>query len=92
MSGRLKVWLNDSPVMTKNIRSRAIIDQFSTTVQLRPGVNWMMVRLNNAVGDMGFYFRLTDKNGDGIERVKFNAPKTLAKTKQHPVNGEKEGA
>ena len=92
MSGRLKVWLNDSPVMTKNIRSRAIIDQFSTTVQLRPGVNWMMVRLNNAVGDMGFYFRLTDKNGDSIERVKFNAPKTLAKTKQHPVNGEKEGA
>lgn len=92
MSGRLKVWLNDNPVMTKNIRSKAIIDQFSTRVQLRPGVNWLMVRSNSAVGDMGFYFRLTDKNGDSIEGLRFRALNSLAENKQHPINGEKEGA
>jgi tetratricopeptide (TPR) repeat protein len=92
LTGRLKVWLNDNPVMIKNRRSKAIIDQYSANVQLRPGSNWMLVRLNNAFGDLGFYFRLTDKEGDGLERVQFSAPVEFADTKPKILNGEKKGA
>ena len=91
LSGRLKVWLNDKPVMVKNRRSKAHVDQYSANVQLRPGSNWMLVRLNNAFGDLGFYFRLTDKNGNGQERVKFCAPDVFANKKTNILNGEKEG-
>ena len=90
-SGRLKVWLNGETVMIKNKRSMAIIDQYTTDVQLRPGLNWMLVRVNNAVGELGFYFRLTDENGSGIDRVTFEANEAIANNRLIIPNGEHEG-
>ncbi len=90
MSGKLKAWLNDESVMIKNIRTKAIIDNFIATVRLRPGANWLLLLVNNATGELGFYCRLTGKNGDAIERVDFNAPTVFAESELQ--NGVKEGA
>ena len=91
MSGKLKVWLNDKPVMIKNIHGKAIIDNYITTVRLRPGANRLLLRLNTPVGEMGFYFRLTDKNGGAIEQVDFNAPSAFAEKNAEIQNGVKKG-
>ena len=69
----------------------AIIDQYTTDVQLRPGLNWMLVRVNNAVGELGFYFRLTDENGSGIDRVTFEANEAIANNRLIIPHGEREG-
>jgi tetratricopeptide (TPR) repeat protein len=78
MNGRLKVWLNDELVMVINQRSAAVIDRFDIPVRLRPGVNWLMVRLDNPIGELGFYFRLTDISGNPDPQISFGEPVALA--------------
>jgi tetratricopeptide (TPR) repeat protein len=82
MNGRLKVWLNDELAMVINQRSAAVIDRFDTPVRLRPGVNWLMVRLDNPIGELGFYFRLTDAFGNPDPEISFGEP--AAPTNNHP--------
>jgi len=77
-NGRLKVWLNDEAVMIKNINEAAIIDRYITDVHLKPGINWLLVRVYNVSGELGFYFRLTDTEGNGESGVTFNTPVSIA--------------
>lgn len=78
MNGRLKVWLNDELVMVINQRRAAVIDRYNAAVRLRPGVNWLMVRLDNPIGELGFYFRLTDIFANPDPDISFGEPAALA--------------
>ncbi len=73
-SGRLKVWLNGEPVMIKNIRGDAIIDRYIANAKLHLGTNHMLVRIDNAIGELGFYFRVTDMDGRGDPDIDFKMP------------------
>jgi tetratricopeptide (TPR) repeat protein len=74
MGGRLKVWLNGERVMMKNSRGDAVIDRYIANVKLHLGTNYVLVRVDNAIGELGFYFRVTDMQGNGDDDIEFNAP------------------
>ena len=74
----IKIWLNGKEVWRLNRVQDAIIDDQITDVTLRPGRNQVLLKICNRVGSWGFYFRVTDKNGRGIQDIRFLRPDTPA--------------
>ena len=68
-----KVWLNDQEIWKLNRSDPAIFDDNKRTVILKQGRNKVLIKVLNTVGDWGFFFRVTDENGIGIEDVRFVA-------------------
>ncbi len=68
-----KVWLNDQEVWKLNRMDPAIFDDNKRTVILKKGRNKVLIKVLNTVGDWGFFFRVTDENGIGIEDIRFVA-------------------
>jgi tetratricopeptide (TPR) repeat protein len=69
-----KLWLNDELVWQTYRRWDAPLDKDIITVVLRPGDNKLLIKVTNSVGDWGFYFRVTDEEGNGVPDLKFHAP------------------
>lgn len=78
VNGRLKVWLNDEPVISKNVHEEAFLDHYITSVKLHLGTNYLLVRVDKTIGELGFYCRFTDKNGDPDPDVDFYSPTLMA--------------
>jgi putative membrane-bound dehydrogenase-like protein len=53
-----KLWLNDSLVFTSRVTRAAAPEQNSVKVQLKKGVNKILLKINNGDGPHGFYFTL----------------------------------
>ena len=68
-----KVWLNDQEVWKLNRMDPAIFDDNKINVILKEGRNKVLIKVLNTVGDWGFFFRVTDENGIGIEDIRFVA-------------------
>ena len=68
-----KVWLNDREIWKLNRADPAIFDDNKKTVILKKGRNKVLIKVLNTVGDWGFFFRVTDENGIGIENIRFVA-------------------
>lgn len=66
-----KVWLNDQEIWKLNLSGEAIFDAYKRTVKLNKGLNKILIKVCNSFGDWGFFFRVTDENGIGIEGVRF---------------------
>ncbi len=54
----LKVWLNGTEVLSKNVQRDASADQEQIQVQLNPGNNTLLLKVVNYSGLSGFYFRM----------------------------------
>jgi len=80
--GILKAWLNDKHLLTKNVKEEAIPDQYIITATLRPGDNWLLVRVGDYYGPYGFYFRITDEHGQGEKNISFGESELFAKGTQ----------
>ncbi|MBN1480930.1 hypothetical protein EH223_00485 [candidate division KSB1 bacterium] len=78
VNGRLKVWLNNKSVLTKNVHEAALLDHYIASVKLHIGANYLLVRVDNTIGELGFYCRITDKNGDCNTDIEFYPPKLMA--------------
>jgi tetratricopeptide (TPR) repeat protein len=68
-----KVWLNDQEIWKLNRSGDAIFDADKRPVKLRKGRNKVLIKVCNTFGDWGFFFRVTDEKGIGIEEVRFVA-------------------
>jgi len=69
-----KLWLNDKLVW-QAFRTKGVpIDQDIVSVYLHPGENKVLLKVTNSTGDWGFYFRVTDDNGQGFSDITFRAP------------------
>ena len=79
INGRLKAWLNNEPVIVKNVRGDAYIDHYIANVKLPIGVNYLLVRLDNVIGELGFYFFFFFMNGKGIPDVEFQPSPLLVR-------------
>jgi len=76
----VKVWLNDEVVIEQDIYRRAVIDQEAMPVWLSEGWNKILVKICEKEDTWGFYFRITDVNGELIEGLKYNTEyKEIAK-------------
>ena len=54
----LKVWMNGTEVLAKNVQRDADANQEQLQVQLKPGNNTLLLKVVNYSGLSGFYFRL----------------------------------
>jgi tetratricopeptide (TPR) repeat protein len=68
-----KLWLNDKLVWQAYRSKEVPIDYDIVSVVLHPGDNNILMKVTNSIRDWGFYFRVTDKNGDGIPAITFKA-------------------
>jgi len=67
----IKIWLNGEEVWRLNRIQDAIIDDQITPVTLQPGINLVLIKICNRYRDWGFYFRVTDAQGKGIQDIRF---------------------
>ncbi|MFH1301809.1 MAG: PSD1 and planctomycete cytochrome C domain-containing protein, partial [Planctomycetota bacterium] len=56
----IKVWLNGKSVLSKNVTGGAAADQDKVTLALKAGENELLVKIVNASGPSGFYFKAKD--------------------------------
>ena len=54
----LKVWMNGTELLAKNVQRDAVADQEQVQVNLKPGNNKLLLKIVNYSGPSGFYFRM----------------------------------
>ena len=54
----LKVWMNGTELLAKNVQRDAAADQEQIQVTLKPGNNKLLLKVVNYSGPSGFYFRM----------------------------------
>jgi tetratricopeptide (TPR) repeat protein len=67
----VKIWLNDEEVWSLFQGGPAVFDDNKINVKLNKGLNKVLIKVCNSVSDWGFFFRITDKNGIGVQDIKF---------------------
>ena len=73
----VKIWHNDGEVWKFNKSRPAFIDDDIFNVILKKGINKILVKVCNRWGNWGFYFRITDDQGNGIPDIHFVSPDAL---------------
>ena len=64
-----KVWFNGSLVISKNVAVAASPGQYKADVELREGVNEILLKITQIGGGWGFYADLLDERGERIKDV-----------------------
>ena len=54
----LKVWMNGTELLAKNVQRDAAADQEQVQINLKPGNNTLLLKVVNYSGPSGFYFRI----------------------------------
>lgn len=69
----IKVWLNQTEVLSKNVARGVAADQESVTLRLKPGKNQLLLKIVNIGGACGFYYAEKDVTSlqPGLEVQKF---------------------
>lgn len=65
----IAVWINGDKALSKNVYRAAKADEDETTVDLKKGVNKILVKVCQGEGDWGFYFRMTDLYGKPLANL-----------------------
>jgi len=66
----VKVWLGNELVWRYDEGRTAVLDDDIVDVHLGAGVTPVLLKVSQSGGDWGFYFRITDRNGDPIPDVR----------------------
>ena len=82
----VKIWLNDEEIWKLNEHRNAIFDDDIIRVSLKKGLNKVLIKVCNRLGDWGFYFRVTDEEGNGIGDIEFVTPFLESKTNRLEQN------
>ena len=75
-----KIWLNNKLIWQHFIRKGARIDRDMMTVVLHPGMNKLLIKVTNTDLEWGYYFRVTDHEGNGIPDIEFHSPEEVNKS------------
>ena len=78
-----KLWFNDELVWQIYRTWESPIDRDIVSVVLHPGDNKILIKVTNSMEDWGFYFRVTDENGDGFQDIEFHAPGEASEFASH---------
>jgi len=66
-----KVWLNNKEIWALNLDGPGVFDHYKIDATLKPGLNKVLVKVCNTVGDWGFFLRVADEDGRGAEGITF---------------------
>ena len=69
-----KLWFNDKEIWGLNQGGPAIFDDNKIDVTLKKGINKILIKVCNGLGDWGFFFRITDEEGNGVSDIQFISP------------------
>jgi len=72
-----KIWLNDELVWKFNIGRDASFDDDIIRVSLNQGLNKILIKVCNQISLWGFYFRVTDEQGNGLPDIEFISADTI---------------
>ena len=72
-----KIWLNDELVWKFNIGRDAIFDDDIFNITLKSGLNKILINVCNRISLWGFYFRVTDAEGNGLQNIHFISPESV---------------
>ena len=72
-----KVWVNNKEVWGLMYRGPAYFDGFVIKAKLKKGMNKILVKVGNTIGNWGFFLRITDEFGNGIPNVNFVLPEAV---------------
>ncbi len=67
----VKLWLNGNKVWQYNDIRSAVFDDDIVDVTLNKGINTVLLKVINRIDNWGFYFRVTDEDGHGADRIQF---------------------
>ncbi len=67
----VKIWLNNKLVWKFNIGRDSIFDDDIINVTLNPGPNKILIKVCNRISLWGFYFRITDEDGNGVPDIQY---------------------
>lgn len=70
----MRVWLNGKQVWFLNGSERTAIDRWKVPVTLKEGRNIVLLKCTQGVGEWGFYFRITDEQGNGFADIEYLTP------------------
>jgi hypothetical protein len=71
------VFLNGHAILNKNVERLAKLDDDVVDVELKQGPNLVLVKVGQTQGEWGFFFRITDRQGNPIRGLTIN-PDDLA--------------
>jgi len=71
------VWLNDEVIWKLNQGGPALFDDDKVNVVLQKGFNKILIKVCNSLSDWGFFFRITDIEGNGIQDIRYISPDAL---------------
>ena len=66
-----KIWLNDELVWKFNSGRDASFDDDIIKVSLKSGLNKILIKVCNRISLWGYYFRITDEEGNGLPDIEF---------------------
>ncbi len=66
-----KLWLNDQEIWRLNMERDSVFDNDVIDVTLKPGMNKILLKVCNRISEWGFYFRITDKAGNGLQDITY---------------------
>ena len=69
-----KIWLNGKEVFANENMGWAILDNDTVPVTLKAGKNTILVKVCNGELSWGFFFRITDADGNPFEDLKIDDP------------------
>lgn len=70
----MRVWLNGKQVWFLNGSERTAIDRWKVPVTLKEGRNMVLLKCTQGGGEWGFYFRITDEQGNGFADIEYLTP------------------
>jgi len=68
-----KVWVNGDFVWQRYMNKEAQLDRDIITVVLHKGYNKVLLKIHNHWGAWGYYFRVTDYEGNGFKNITFHS-------------------
>jgi len=78
----IRIWVNNTEVFKKDAERQAEADEDSITVDLKKGWNKILVKVTETWGSWGFYFRVTDLNGNRPADLIFDPTKNETRLKE----------
>jgi hypothetical protein len=71
VSGSVKVWINDFPVLAEEEERNTDLDVYTAAVKLKKGANRILVQIGSSeINSSNFMLRFADKNGESLLNFK----------------------
>ena len=65
------LWFNGTNILSQNTERSATLDDDILPVQLQKGKNRILLKVCNTGGNWGLYLRITDKDGNDLQDLRF---------------------